>query len=66
MLIKNQEISKMSKSLVDYISRKLYMNEILNDEHLLRILTEYVFGLVPQNLEDLLDCPTGFWILSII
>lgn len=56
----------MSKSLVDYISRKLYMNEILNDEHLLGILTEYVFGLVPQNLEDLLDCPTGFWILSII
>lgn len=56
----------MSKSLIDYISRKLYKNEILNDEHLFGILTEYVFELVPQNLEDLLDCPTGFWILSII
>lgn len=41
----------MSKSLVDYISRKLYKNEILNDEHLFGILTEYVFELVPQNLE---------------
>lgn len=50
----------MSNSLVGYISRKLYKNEILNDEHL------FVFELVPQNMEDLLDCPTGFWILSII
>lgn len=56
----------MSKNLADCTSRKLYMKEILNDEHLRDVLTEYVFGLVPQHWEDLLYCPTGFRSLSII